>query len=343
MKRTIQLVLSLALSGLFIWLSLRGAPLSEVWQALLVAEWKWVALFWAFCTAIHFVRVVRWGLLVEPVVKIRFRDLNAISAVGFMALIILPLRLGEFARPYLLSKYCGVRQTAALASVVVERLIDGVSVGLLLVVLLWTVTPQAGAENFAVYRVAAAFVTGGFSAGLAFVFFAFRHRDLANRILRRILGIVSERLADKAAAMLDSFTDALKVVPNWRRAAEILALTALNWTLAALGLKAMAPAFGLFLEVPHAFTVLGLQVVGSMLPAGPGMTGPLQFAIIKGVELFTGPGQHAAVVAFAHVVWASQVAQQSLFGLAYVVSGRVRLGDMWARMPASEASVAATE
>ena len=48
------------------------------------------------------------------------------------------------------------------------------------------------------------------------------------------------------------------------------------WTLGGVGLKVMAEAFGFSLEVPQAFTVLGLQVLGAMIPAGPGMTGPMQ-------------------------------------------------------------------
>lgn len=342
MKRPLQLFISIALSALFLWLSLRGAPLAEVWQALLVAEWKWVAFFWVFLVGIHFSRTVRWGLLLEPVVKIRFRDLNAIASVGFMALVILPLRLGEFARPFLLSKYFGVRQSASLASVVLERLIDGVSIGLLLVVLLWTV-PLPSSDNITIFRMGAAFVAVSFASGLAFLFFAFRHRDLANRVLRRLLGFVSERLADKAAIMLDTFIDALKVVPTWRRAGELFLLTVVYWALAALSFKAIAPAFDLHLGVLPAFTILGIQVLGALIPAGPGMAGTFQYALIKGVELFVPDGQHAAIVALAHVVWASQLAQQSLFGVAYIVSGRVRLGDTWAQLPAQAPSVAATE
>lgn len=342
MKRTVQIILSLVLSALFVWLSLRGAPLGEVWDAVLQAQWRWVAVYGLFLTAVHCVRVVRWGLLLEPVAKVSFRELNPIAAVGFMALMLLPFRLGELARPYLVGEYLGVRKTAAMASVVVERLIDGASMGLLLVLLLWTV-PQAGAPNFEVYRVGAAIVTGAFAAGLIFLFFAFRQRELANRLVRRVLGVVSEKLADKVATMLEAFTEALKVVPSWRRAGELLLMTALYWSLGGLGLKAMALAFGFTLEVPQAFTVLGLQVLGAMIPAGPGMTGPIQFATIKGVELFTGASLHAAVVAFAHVVWASQFAQQILFGLVYVVSGRVSLGGVWARLRGNEPTVATAD
>lgn len=335
MKRPLQILLSIAVSALFVWLSLRGAPLSEVWDAVLRADLRWVALYFVFLTGVHLVRVARWGLLLEPVAKVRFRDLNPIGAVGFMALMVLPLRLGELARPYLVGEQLGVRKTAALASVVVERLIDGASMGLLLVVLLWTV-PQADAPNFEVYRVGAGFVTAAFAGGLVFLFFAFRHRELANRLLRRSLGLISTRLADKAATMLDAFTDALQVVPSWRRAGELLAFTAMYWALGGLGLKVMAEAFGFSLDVPQAFTVLGLQVLGAMIPTGPGMTGPIQFVTIKGVELFTGTGIHAAVVAFAHAVWATQFLQQLAFGMAYVVTGRVRLDGIWARLRTGE-------
>ena len=342
MKRTLQIALSLVLSAFFVWLSLRGAPLAEVWDAMLRADWRWVALYGVFLTGVHVARVARWGQLLEPVARVRFRELNPLGAVGFMALMLLPLRLGEFARPYLVSENLGVRKSAAMASVVVERLIDGASMGLLLVALLWTV-PQAGGRHFEAYRVGAALVTGAFAGGLVVLFFAFRHRELANRVLRRVLGLVSVRLADKVATMLEAFTEALQVVPSWRRAGEILLMTALYWSFAGFGLAAIAPAFGFTLEPAQAFTVLGLQVLGSMIPAGPGMTGPIQFATIKGVELFTGPGIHPSVVAYAHVVWAMQFAQQVLFGLVYVATGRVRMGGLWARLRDGQAPAPAVE
>ena len=104
MKRFWQLLLSVGLSVLFVWLSLRGTRLDEVGAAIIGADPLRVAGFVLCLTVMHFVRVFRWGLLVRPLTAISFPLLNALSAVGFLALMVLPLRLGELARPMLLSR-----------------------------------------------------------------------------------------------------------------------------------------------------------------------------------------------------------------------------------------------
>lgn len=328
MKRTIQIVLSIVLSAFFIWWSLLAVPVAEMWGAVKSADLRWIGVYALVLCAIHVARVARWGVLLEPLVKVRFRDLNPIGAVGFMVLMVLPFRLGELARPYLCAEHLNVRKSAAMASVVVERIVDGLFMGLILVVLLWTV-PQAGAENFAVYRMGAIFVTAAFGAGLAFLFAAFRYRELVSRLLSSSVGRVSPRIAERVTGMLDSFTEALRVVPTKRKIAEFFLLTALYWGLAGVGLALLANAFGFKLATLEAFTVLGLQVIGSMIPTGPGMTGPIQVATIKGVELFVGTGLGAAVAAFAHTIWAMQFSQQVAFGLVPVLTGRVRLAGFW--------------
>lgn len=66
-------------------------------------------------------------MLLEPIAPVPFARLNAASAVGFMAVLILPLRLGEIVRPYLVADGRRLRVFTALASVVVERVAAGCS------------------------------------------------------------------------------------------------------------------------------------------------------------------------------------------------------------------------
>lgn len=322
MKRSLQISLSVVVSVLFIWLTLKDAPLPEVWNALEAADWTWVGLYFLLFSAIHFVRVVRWKFLLEPIVRPPFAVVNAVGAVSFMALMLMPLRLGEFVRPILVAEYMGPSKSAAFASVVLERLIDGVSLGLLLVVLLWTV-PHADARGFEIYRAGAAVVTLAFIGGVLFLALAVRHRSYAQRLLGRVCAPVSKRLAQRLSAMLDAFVDALAVLPSWRRGVELLLLTALFWFLSGFGLLLMARAFGFTLRLPEGFTVLCLGVLGSMIPTGPGMAGPIQLLTVESVELFKGTGFHASVVAFAHAVWGVQIVQQTLFGLFFIATGRI--------------------
>jgi uncharacterized protein (TIRG00374 family) len=341
MKRALQIAFSLALSAFFVWLSLRKTNLAEVAGAIAGADLRYVGLSLLMLTVIHVLRTWRWGLLLQPLAKVRFRDVNPLAAVGFMALMLLPLRLGELARPYLAAEHLKLRKSAALASVVVERIVDGLFMGLVLVVLLWTLGPEVPREHLGRLRLGGALVTLAFGVGLVALVLAFRHRARADALLRSLLGRFSPRLADRVASMLAAFIDALAVVPSPARIVEFFVLTCVYWFCSGLGSLVLAPAFGFSLTLVQAFTVLGLQVIGSMIPAGPGMVGTLQAFTCLGLGLFlTGPENATRAAAFAHTAWALGFAQQVVFGLFFVLNGRVPLNHLLGRLGRGEVSSA---
>ena len=126
LKLLLRTVLSLAMSALFVWLSLRHTDVRAVGRAMAAADPVRVAGYAAMLLLIHLVRTVRWGLLLKPLGEVSFKRLNSASAVGWMLLMLLPLRLGEFARPLLIARppAGGGRpfpRSGAMASIVVER------------------------------------------------------------------------------------------------------------------------------------------------------------------------------------------------------------------------------
>ncbi len=135
-SRIVQAVVGVAVSVLALWLTLRGKPLGPVWDALRDANYWYLLLYVPFWAVIHLSRTWRWGILLEPVAKVRFAKLNAASLVGWMALVIMPFRLGELARPYLIAERPRLRVSAALSSVVVERVSDGLFTALMLMICL---------------------------------------------------------------------------------------------------------------------------------------------------------------------------------------------------------------
>lgn len=333
MKRTLQISFGLGLSLFFVWWSLRGTDLAAVAHAVRAADLRWVLAALAVLSTIHFVRAWRWGLLLKPLAPARFRDVNALAAVGFMALMLLPLRLGELARPSLAAEKLKVRMSGALASVVVERIVDGLFMGLVLVGLLWTLGAEVSSRHLARVRLGGALVALVFGAGLVALVLAFRHRDAADRLVGRLVGRFSPRLADRLRGMLASFTDGLAVVPSASRLFEFVLVTALYWGLNALGLALLARAFALHLSPAQATTVLGLQVIGAMIPAGPGMVGTMQFFTVLGASLFLhGPGVGTRIAAYAHTGWALSFGQQVAFGLYFVLIGRVRLNHLFSHL-----------
>jgi uncharacterized protein (TIRG00374 family) len=323
-RRLLQILAGLAVSAAALWLTLRGKDLDAIWQATRAADYRYLAPYLLVLLGIHLLRTVRWGILLQPVARVPFGRLNAVSAVGFMALVLLPFRLGEFARPYLVADRPRLRVSAALSSVVVERVADGLFTGLLLIVTLLAV-PE-GTPGLRLLRLAGAGVSLAFAGLLGFLVLAARNRALAVRLTTRLLGPLSPRLSARLSGMMDAFIHGLRLVPSRAKVALFFALTAAYWGLNGWGMQLLARAFQIELALVDAFTVLGVLVVGVMIPAGPGMVGTFQGAVVLGLSLFVSHEAAAARgPAFANVLWAAQIGFQTALGLIFLFSPHVQV------------------
>ncbi|GAC1594536.1 MAG: hypothetical protein NVS4B10_02230 [Myxococcales bacterium] len=162
---------------------------------------------------------------------------------------------------------------------------------------------------------------------------AFFLRPQALRLTRALLTPISPQLAERMTGILDAFISALHLGSTLRVAA-VLVLTAVYWGTSAFALRLLAPAFGMHLAPLMAATVLAIQVVGVMVPAGPGMIGTIQFFTQVGLSLFFPLAVPAAAVkaaAFANTVWLLQFGQQISLGLLFLLAGHVSLRGLFLR------------
>lgn len=318
MKRWLKVVLGVAVSVAFVALSLRGKNLGSVWEELRSANYLYLIPYFAILLVIHLVRTVRWGLLIAPLYKPPFRRLNAVSAVGFMLLIILPFRIGEVARPYLIRQPGKLSGTAAFASIVVERVLDGLIVAAMLVLLLLRVPGDTA--DLAWVRAGGWGMFAFFGALLVFLLVAYWAKPFALRLTHATFGRVSPRLGHRLAGMLEFFIGGLRALPSWRTIATIVLMTLVYWGLNGWGMQILARGFDIQLSLLQAYTVLGVLVIGVMIPAGPGMAGTFQFFCQMGLALFLGSAASGARgAAYANVLWVAQFGQQVLLGLIFVL------------------------
>ena len=131
------------------------------------------------------------------------------------------------------------------------------------------------------------------------------------------------------------------MLPSLAALGRFFLMTALFWGLNGVGVWVLARAFGLELTPLQSLTVLALQVMGAMIPGGPGMVGTLQFFTRMGVGLFvTAPELVPTIAAFAHAGWLMCFLQPVAFGLYFVVTGRVQLQEALG-LPAAATATAA--
>src|SRR5207244_650233 len=177
-----------------------------------------------------------------------------------------------------------IRRSGAMASCVVERIVDGIAIGLLGIVALRMLGASATGKYAAFARSASVAVAAGFGALCVILVLTIVQHERALRVARRLLRPVSPRLAERAVGMMDAFLGAVHLGSGWKTLA-FFALTVIYWSVNAFGLYVLAGTFGFHLGPLMAATVLAIQVVGVMVPAGPGMVGTMQYFTAIGVSL----------------------------------------------------------
>ena len=121
-----QFWLGIAISAVFLYLALRGLHLGEVWNSLKTARYLWLLPGMAVYFIGVWVRAWRWHYLLRPLKKIPTHTMFPIVTIGYMGNNIYPARAGEVLRAAILKHREGVPISASLATVIVERIFDGV-------------------------------------------------------------------------------------------------------------------------------------------------------------------------------------------------------------------------
>lgn len=316
--------LSILLGAGMVYLAFRGEDWGAVQAGMHAVDWSLLGAYLALFGAAHVLRILRWGILVRALGPLTWRKVGAIGAFGYLCITALPLRLGEFVRPVLVRGEGGITASGALATVVVERVIDGVLfVGLFFVFI--SLLPPTGHDAVELVKVGA-YGAGLFFGGLLIVLIAaYVKRDATVRLLTRIGNRIHTGLTTKAIGLLDAFLDGLKVLPDRKRLAGFLGITAVYWVLQGVGIKVMAEACQIHdMTWIGGFALLTVLVVGIMVPAGPGFAGSFELAVKASFALLVlSDESRSMIVVFTIVLHVAQVGVQLLFGLLVLLTGEV--------------------
>src|SRR5574341_288126 len=121
-----QFWLGVVISALFIWLALRGLRLDQFWEAVQSADYRWLLPGVAVYFVAVWARAWRWHYLLKPIKSVPTREMFPITAIGYMGNNIYPARAGEVLGAVVLKRRQNVSVSASLATIIIERIFDGV-------------------------------------------------------------------------------------------------------------------------------------------------------------------------------------------------------------------------
>ena len=282
MKRTLQFGIAIGISALCVWLSMKEVDIGRVAQSLRSANYLGFAGVMAITIFAFWVRAIRWRLLLRVDRPVATDSLFSATMIGFMANNVLPFRLGEFVRPWALARREKLSKSMLLATILVERAIDMLTLlGIFGIALL--VSPIA--ENTPAGRL----VQGGarlllmLSVGLTiFVVVAERNRRFAHELIRRMPGSIRDRVG----RLLDRFLDGFALFRNFGTLLKVFLLSFGMFLSFSVALWITAWSLDIALPWYAGLVMLVVTAIGIMVPAAPGYVGTLHVACTAGLALY---------------------------------------------------------
>jgi uncharacterized protein (TIRG00374 family) len=326
-RRWLSISIGILFSVLFVWLVVRDVDWGTFSRELNRVNWWWAAAYFVVVSAAHILRLIRWGLTVRVLGPVPWRKVLAVGAVGQLAIFALPARLGELVRPLLVSDAGEVGFGEASATVVVERIVDGLTMSLVLFATVLLLDVALVPPEFLTSGYVAAAVFVGLSVGTLLAALTFRW---VRGPIERALSMVSGRLAARVVATLQSFFEGLRLLASLRLFACFVCLTAGIWGLTGVGIWVLFQAFpGAVASLPliAAFATLSVLVVGIMIPAGPGTVGVFHWAVVFALGMFAIDESVGLLVAtLLHLLVASVNVVWGVLGAWW---GRISLAQMF--------------
>lgn len=282
-----RFLISLLISGVLIYFALRGVDWTAFKDSLAHIEYPYLLVVVPLLLLIQWIRSYRWGLILKPIKKIDQRTLFPITSVGFMGILLLPARTGELLRPYLISQQKGVDVRSALATVVVERILDSLTIiGFLVWIIFFIPVPlwvhQAGYLSFTL-----------FFCLLLFLFFVATQKERTLNLSRILTRRFPKKLQSGVQTFITTFMEGLQVLPDLRNFGMGIGLSLMIWALMGLVFYILFHAFHMRLPLIAAYAVLVLIVIGITIPGAPGFVGNYHLFCVLGLSLFGIPRSEA--------------------------------------------------
>jgi len=318
-----KVILGILISVILVYLSVRGINLQDVFHDLKKIQLSYVIFFILLVILMQWLRSYRWGVILQPMEKIDQFSLFSVTSVGFLAIASIPARIGELARPYLISKRSSIKMSSALGTILVERVLDGFTVLAIAVIVL----PLADLPDLPSWMIQSSIIFFLLALGMfCFIIFLILRRDAALKLINKILSKLPGKFAHKIDELIHHFIDGFQIITNIKLLLYLLFLSALIWLLDVLAIYVLLEAFGFTLPVMASFVVMIILIVGIAIPTAPGYIGNWHFACVLALSFF-GLAK-AEALSFAVVYHFLSMVIVVVLGVAFLPFNKFSISDM---------------
>ncbi|WP_224982646.1 lysylphosphatidylglycerol synthase transmembrane domain-containing protein [Geomonas agri] len=293
-----KLLFGLVISAVCLLLLFRKIDFHKMAEAFAELDYRYLVPALVLTFISYYLRAVRWKFLLLPIKNTSLGNLFPSTLIGYMANNLLPARLGEFVRAYSLGNKEGIGTSAVFASLVLDRLCDGFTILLVLLITFFTIRLPAGMAGVQHALVTGGYITFALYIGvLVFLFLLRRHTEFTLGVVARLVRPVAPHLGAKIDTMLRSFISGIRFPSTAGSIIGTLVSSLLIWACAIWPLDLMLRAFGVMLPPTAAMFIMVFLVFAVMVPASPGFIGTYHLACVTALSAFQIGSERALSIA----------------------------------------------
>lgn len=275
-------VIGLTIGAVFLGLSFRQTSWTQVQTILSQAQGGWLIAAISFYAVEMVFRTLRWQGLLLKVKKLTVADVGISLLVGYAMNCILPARLGELFRGDFLGRRYQISRSSAIASIIVERVLDGLAVVVILLFGRLFITEHALLNQLILFS---GLLFGGLLVGLWMA-----SRDIEHSWMRRFSPAITRRF--------QAFRQGLAVLQGSGFSSAVW-LSSLVWAFDTLAIWSILQSIGVALNWKQMLSTVGVISLSTLLPSAPGYVGTYQYAYAVMVRQFGYPAAQGVAGAIA--------------------------------------------
>jgi uncharacterized protein (TIRG00374 family) len=321
-SKSVRFAIGIAISALFIWLALRGLDLPEVWVNLTQAQYAWLIPSVAVYFVAVWVRTWRWDYLLRPIKHIPVRKLFPIVVIGYMGNNVYPFRAGELLRSFVLRQQERVPISSSLATIVVERVFDGLVMLMFVFVALPFAPLPSDSIRFLVIGGSGVFM----GALVVFLIMAAMPARFMAFTQWFVDHLVPQRFRQPLLDFTQRFVDGLAGLRSTRGLIMIFLTSIIIWLLETVKYWFVMHAFDFTVSFFALMLMNGVVNLATTLPSAPGYIGTFDGPGIAVLTLYGVPEEVAT--AYTLTLHAALWLPITLLGIYYMI--RMQIG--WAVM-----------
>lgn len=312
-KRATLIIAGTLLGAVFLYLAFRGISWAEFVSGMKRMQPIYLIPAAILLIFIQLVRALRFGVILSPFCSPGAKALWDVLNIWGAANMVMPARLAEFVRPYLLQR-TGAPFSSSFGAVMVERFFDLFSLLLLLGVVLWKAP-----EIPPMYSYLGLGLLVTLTAGYIFVLTILARTEAVLAIVGRVLSVLPERLAEPLGGIIRRLIDGFGIMASFKQVMVIFAYSLLLWILFAGLTYLFLVAFSIKASFLVAVTIQVFVCFGIALPSAPGFVGTFHAAGRFALALFGVQAVAAVSFATAYHLF-SLIGCLVLGGLSYLTS-----------------------